>query len=376
MTNTISPVDVAMVKQRLRKFLRLNSSDEVTDGYGNTITGVASYTWAQFTDIGFDLTTARYVTVTDKHSTRNATAAPGSLWRIDPTAATAYKRQLVSGPIYCANEAAAPAAASYPGLWIYDASLGPNGCDRISDGTGYLVKPGSVIHRDTQRGQSLVCPAATFLTITASSAAAGADTLLTSAGGVHGLTTAVCITAGNSYIYISGGTGWTVGFHKINAIAVDSTGTTIQIDTPYDAGFGTPTIVLANAGVDVPMETVTLPRLSANSRVTTRAALFYPSAAGNKNFKLKLGGTALYAPLLGSSGVSNSLEYTFYNRNSVSSQTATTGYLTQTGLGTSSVAPSTSAIDTSTGTAQITLTYAPATANEVCGVDALEVEVS
>lgn len=44
----------------------LNGS--LTDSYGNVITGVATYTWAQFTADGFDLSIARHVIVTDKHS--------------------------------------------------------------------------------------------------------------------------------------------------------------------------------------------------------------------------------------------------------------------------------------------------------------------
>ena len=354
------------------KIVQQNSDGDLVAG-GSAITGVASVAWATFIDSGFDVATARYVHVSDKHSTRNATAAPGSLWRIDPTAATAYKRQLVSAPIYCANEAAAPAAASYPGLWIYDASLGPNGCDRISDGTGYLVKPGSVIHRDTVRGQSLIVPAATFTGAYTISDSGGLTKIKSAGAGAHGLSTAVAVTAGASYIHISAGTGWTTGLHLVTNVTVADE---IIINTPYNAGFGNPTITKAGDGVDVVLETVTLPRLSANSRVNTRATLFYPSAATNKNFKLKLGATALFSPVLNAAGVSDSIEFTFVNRNSVSSQIGTAGYLTQTGLGTSSVAPSTSAIDTSTGTAQITLTYAPAAANEVCGVDVLEVEVS
>lgn len=344
--------------------------------YGSTPISYETVTYAQLMDSGFDVDTERTVYVTDKHSTMNGTAEPGSFWRIIPSAASTYKRQLISGPIYCANEAAAPTASNHPGLEIFDAGLGPNGCYRYSDGTGYLVRPGSIIQRTTAKSNALVCPASTFLgayTI-ASAAAGGADTLITSAGGVHGLTTAACITAGNSYIYISAGTGWTAGFHLITAIAVDSTGTSIQIDTPYDAGFGNPTIVLANSGTDVTLQTITLPRLSSNSRVSVRASLSFPNPSTNKTFKVKLGGTTLYQPTLNGAGVSNYGEWTFYNR-TVSSQKAALGYLAPTGLGASSVAGSTAAIDTSTGTAQITLSYSPAAANEVCAIEVSETEI-
>ena len=40
----------------------------LTDASGNVISGVASYTWADFTAGGFDLTAARHINVTDKHS--------------------------------------------------------------------------------------------------------------------------------------------------------------------------------------------------------------------------------------------------------------------------------------------------------------------
>lgn len=109
---------------------------------GTTITGVASVTWATFTGGSFDLTTARYVHVSDRHSTRNATATPGSLWRIDPTGGTGYKRLLVSGPIYCATLAAAPDPTAYPGLECYIASFDG---DVVSNGSAYEPKAQYVV---------------------------------------------------------------------------------------------------------------------------------------------------------------------------------------------------------------------------------------
>ena len=49
----------------------------LTDASGNVISGVASYTWAQFTDAGFDTSIARYVYVSDRHSTTDGTSTPG-----------------------------------------------------------------------------------------------------------------------------------------------------------------------------------------------------------------------------------------------------------------------------------------------------------
>jgi len=345
----------------------------LTDASGNPLT-IESVTLAQFIHANFDLTTARHVFVSDLHSTRDASDECGSLWWIAPANATGYKRVLRSPPIYCATSAALPSASTFKNGRAYQADLGPEGCDMLSDGTGWCPVQNSVIARDTVKSIALVCPASTFTSVSAASAAAGDDTQLSSAG-THGLTTAVCVTPGASYIYISGGTGWTVGFHKINTVAESAGALAFTIDTPYDPGFGTPTIVLANSGTDVILQTITLPRLASNSRVSVRASLSFPNPSTNKTFKVKLGGTTLYQPTLNGAGVSDYGEWTFYNR-SVSSQKAATGYLTPTGIASSSVAGSTAAIDTSTGTAQITLSYSPAAANEVCAVEMLDVVVS
>lgn len=336
-----------------------------------------SVTYSQFTDVNFDLTTARHVIVSDRHSTRDASDACGSLWWIAPENATGYKRVLRSPPIYCATSAALPSASTFKNGRAYQADLGPEGCDMRSDATGWIPEQGSVVYRKTTKSNAIVCPAATFTSVTPSSAAGGVDTVLTSAG-VHGLTTAVCITAGASYIYVSGGTGWTVGFHKITAIAVDSTGVTVQIDTPYNAGFGTPTIVLANSGTDVVLDTVTLPRLRANSKVTTDASMAVINSGNNKNFKVKLGGTALVSALYSNATVytTNRSIFSFYNQGSVSSQVGCAGNTNPNGFGTSSAALPTSAIDTSTGSAQLTFSFSPEAANEPCAIECIETVVS
>lgn len=107
---------------------------ELVDVDGNPVVGVSSCTWAQFIDPEFDLTEAKYWHVSDRHSTRNATAEPGSLWRIVPTGGAGYKQQLVSGPIYCATLADAPDPTEYPGLQCFIASFAG---DVISNGTVY-----------------------------------------------------------------------------------------------------------------------------------------------------------------------------------------------------------------------------------------------
>ena len=348
----------------------------LTDASGNPLT-IESVTLAQFIHANFDLTTARHVFVSDLHSTRDASDECGSLWWIAPANATGYKRVLRSPPIYCATSAALPSASTFKNGRAYQADLGPEGCDMLSDGTGWIPVQNSVIHRDTVKSIALVCPASTFTSVSAASAAAGDDTQLSSAG-THGLTTAVCVTPGASYIYISGGTGWTVGFHKINTVAESAGALAFTIDTPYNPGFGAPTIVLANSGTDVVLETITLPRLRANSKVTLDVSTITPDTANNKNLKVKLGATALVNAAYTNATVriSNRAQYVFYNRASVSSQIGGTSLTNPSGIGTSSLAQSTAAIDTSTGTAQMTLSFSPATHNEVCAIEAYEVVVS
>ncbi len=348
----------------------------LTDANGNPLS-YETVTYSQFIDAGFDLTTARHVFVSDRHSTRDASDECGSLWWIAPANATGYKRVLRSPPIYCATSAALPSASTFKNGRAYQADLGPEGCDMRSDATGWVPVQNSVIHRDTVKSTALVCPASTFTSVSVASAAAGADTQLSSAG-THGLTTAVCVTAGASYIYISGGTGWTVGFHKINTVTESGGALVFTIDTPYNAGFGTPTIVLANSGTDVVLETITLPRLRANSKVTLDVSPIVPTSGNNKNFKVKLGATALVSAAYSNTTVtvSNRAQHVFYNRASVSSQVGGVGSANPSGIGTSSLAHPTATIDTSTGTAQLTLSFSPAAANEVCAIEAYEVVVS
>ena len=120
---------MAEIDETLEHLLVLGAVQYVNGSFvvnGQTITGMSSYTWAEFIDSGFDLTVARHVKVTDRHSCFNGVSTPGSLWWIDPTAVTARKRNLVSGPIYSntfANVLSNYPAATWPGLQVYPDDL-------------------------------------------------------------------------------------------------------------------------------------------------------------------------------------------------------------------------------------------------------------
>lgn len=279
-----------------------------------------------------------------------------------------YKWAQITAPVVFSSLTAAVAsfpAASYSGWRIKTSDYGLN---YESDGTEYrLVHGQAILYRDYSLQPTLIAPAATFTATTPSSAAAGADTLLTSAG-AHGLTTAVAITARATYIYISGGTGWTVGFHKITAIAVDTTGTTIQIDTPYDAGFGTPTIALA--GTEVTMLSLNTPIMATRGELELDISFNAPSNANNKTMKVKLGGTTFYDPVLtnATNSGNNRALFVLSNRNAVNSQIAGQGHLTNVGVGSSSSSINTGTVDTSAAsTLAVTMTIA--TANDYFGID-------
>lgn len=328
-----------------------------------------SVTYSQFTDVSFDLTTARHVIVTDRHSTRDASDECKSLWWIEPSNPTGYKRVLRSPPIYCATSAALPSASTFKNGRAYRADLGPEGCDMLSDGTGWCPVQNSVIYRNTDK-IAVVCPAAVFGSPTVGNA--GGYVQLTGAGN-HSLTQAVCVTAGVSYIYISAGTAWTPGLYQIRSVTDASA--VLVLELAYSASYGSPTVAKIGDGVDIPMRTITLPRLRARSKITIDVSHGFPNTAGSKAFKLSLSSTTLYSNTLASLGLSNRGIFAIYNR-SVSSQIAGAGPGAFPGVSSGSAAQSTAAVDTSTGSATATISYSPATVNEVCIIEACEAVVS
>lgn len=210
---------------------------------------------------------------------------------------------------------------------------------------------------------SAIAPAATFTNTTPTSAAGGADTLLTSAG-VHGLTSAVAV--GNA-IYISAGTGWTVGLHTITAIAVDTTGTTIQIDTPFDANMGTPTIVLANNIIT--LVSITIPPLRDNSLIELDITWGSTASGNTKTPRIDYGGTLYYGTGYAANAAFVRTQYNIQNQNSLTSQKGCYPRATLTSFGTTTGTPlPTSTVDTSVATT-LTLSATPNVANEFVSIE-------
>lgn len=215
---------------------------------------------------------------------------------------------------------------------------------------------------------SLVEPAATFTAVTPSSASGGADTLLTSAG-VHGLTSAVSVGAN---IYISAGTGWTVGLHKITAIAVDTTGTTIQIDTPYDAGMGTPTISLVNT--EAVFASIVIPPLLPNSFIRISISTSHSdTTATSKVIRVKLGSTS-FSSVTVTSQPNNSKVFWIANRGSTSSQINNFPLNASIGQGNTAAAYTTGTEDTSIAST-LTIVSLPGAENIVAKLESYFIEV-
>lgn len=147
-------------------------------------------------------------------------------------------------------------------------------------------------------------PAATWddtPSFTFTSVASGAQTKITSGGGVHSLTTAKQITAGDSYIYVASGTNWTAGWYKITV--VDST-TAVTINHPYNASFGQPTFGLPGDTL-IPLR-LKLPPLSSTGKALLRRTVKHVKVAAGNSIQLTLehvasggaagSGTLLYNP--------------------------------------------------------------------------------
>lgn len=232
----------------------------LTDANGNPLT-YESVTYSQFTDAGFDLTTARHVIVTDKHSTTNSSDACGSLWWIEPTNASGYKRVLRSAPIYYSNLASGVSDwpyATYPAMKLFAANIGNNGAVYQASSTGYhLSGYYDIIRNHNVNSRRCVFPAATWTGLSCSDPGSGGNTTVTGAG-THGLTQARCVTAGDTYVYVSGGTDWTVGWTKIVAVTESGGALALTLDTAsYNANAPTITLV-GGSGADI--YSATLPR--------------------------------------------------------------------------------------------------------------------
>ena len=235
-----------------------------------------------------------------------------------------------------------PSASLNPGGFMRVNNVGYAGADVVSIGGDWLFRGGEIIMGIMSAPVTAIVPAATFTGYTLSSAASGADTLIT-ATGAHGLTAAFAV--GKS-IYVSAGTGWTPGFYAITAIALDTTGTSIQIALPYSAGRGAPTIALPNTLI--PFMTLSLPPLLNNSVITTDVSFEFTNSATSKTPIIKLGATEFFNSQV-TTNDSGSYHHAIRNKGSKTAQVGSLNNFQQSGWGSTTGSPVNGTEDTTNG---------------------------
>lgn len=297
----------------------------------------------------------------------------GSLWKGN-AAGTLLEPWGGSKPIY--TLATMPAAAGHTNWRIRVSDYGTEGADLRSNGTIWVLETGRAqVYRKGDATNAIIFPAATF-TSAYTIENNGGNVRIVSAG-AHGLTTAIAITAGDSYIPITGCTNMTAGLYKITALDVDTTGVKITINQAYGATITVTAITLAN-GADTTLLSVTIPPLTPNGSVIVDCSWGWTTDAGTvaKNPSIKLGGTAFSAPTA-STAASVAMHLTplkIQNRNSTSAQQASYAVASAVGSLVGGV-PTSGTVDTSVATTML-FTGKPANANIRMWLDSCLIEVT
>lgn len=236
---------------------------------------------------------------------------------------------------------------------------------------GFQMMGGSTTLIDLTPQRRVTWPVAAWSAgaMTLTSAAAGANTKIAGAA-AHGLTTANQVTAGVTYVYISGTTGgtvnWTVGWTKI--ISIDAAND-LTLDHVYNSDLGKPTIVGDTAGdaSEVPVQTIKIPRLSTQylgsfevecmyrnyTTTVTRARIRYGDSG------LAVGGGVEIYNLNDVSASLVNLKTKVRNTGAASKNISTSTIITSTsGLGTAAAAtPRVTNIDNTSATTDILITF-------------------
>lgn len=183
----------------------------------------------------------------------------------------------------------------------------------------------------------------------------------------HGLTTSPAVGAS---LYVTGGTGWTVGT-LIPITAVTST-TVIDTSVPWTSQ-ANPTIAVANTECE--LYSVALPPLNANSTVIIELCNVFTGSTNAKRSFVYLDTTPLWnINNATASAVLLNTELKFRNRNATNSQKTFSASANGSGLGVMTVGQVSAAVETNVSK-NIRFTVQPGVVNEVCGVDSVRVAV-
>lgn len=252
-----------------------------------------------------------------------------------------------------------PSPIGIQGSTVYLTQIGLHGSIWISDNALWQLLHGRCLLDMFAENKFVVFPETAFTTCVPTTYNSGADTRLTKTGVAHGLTNG---GSQNSYIYISTGTNWVVGLHKVLDVSVATD--TIIIDTPFDAGFGTATISVKNT--KTPYKSISIPKLRNNSALKIDLSTDSGGVVGSKAYSVELGGTAFWVPISTSNSVFSSNNITIQNINSTAIQTGAMRAIAVAQSGSDTVSPVSATIDTSLPT-NLILYVQNSVANEKVG---------
>jgi hypothetical protein len=140
----------------------------------------------------------------------------------------------------------------------------------------------------------------------------------------HLLTAPVCLpvlaTAGYDKVKlaVTAGTNWTAGQYTILAVPDANT---VDIDYPYTAGLGVPTIPIKGNSVIIDAFTVLLPPLGKRTEVRVRVSAFFTAATISRQIKMYLNTIRFGQAIFNSTGnVLGVVNQGFYNRGATNAQ--------------------------------------------------------
>ncbi len=351
------------VIRSIYNIVNYNATTGNLEGNGGAISGIASYTWAQFTNLTAGELTALAglaVHINDVHC--NAAGIGGCYFVRDASPAGWGQ---ISGPLYYTNVSDFPAAATWTDLRCHSTATD---LDYKSNGTIYEIDTGKgIIARGSPRVRVISPNAA----ITWTAADNGSGKVRLTSSGANGLSTAICVTAGQTYLYVTTTqNGWTA--RSLHLIASIGTGgaNNVDLDTTWDS-HGVPLFALA--GTEFILKSVVIPPLTTEGFIEVDAAWGSSSGSGAKTPNIRFGATdsgitgTLYCGNTAHAASNLSMiprTTVIQNAGSVSSQT---GLVSAAGVAAGSVISATaipiSSIDTSVAT-ELNITAMMASAND------------
>jgi len=267
----------------------------------------------------------------------------------------------ISTPLAVDDYADLPTASTVTDKAYLVRNIGLHGIYYHSDGSVWSPVNGECMYSKSQGAFSYIAPN------TQATAVGDNGGFLQVTAATHTLTTSPAVGA---KVYVSAGTGWTVGFYTI--LSVDSVNAyTLNVAR---GTLGVPTIALANTQVRA--VSIALHPLLASSTVNLDMTTDYTDTADDKRFKVLLGATELIS--INSTTLGTFITRGFYgfsNNGATNAQIGKFSLATSTGTGNGTVALPTATVDTSVATT-FNIDLLPAVSNQVCRIVSYDMRLS